>query len=104
VFTFKCSPDGAEPFTVKTGSRAITAWENAPGQPKSQPRRSISTLAEAPRMTDLTDLAWYAASRAGLTSLDIREWQDQVDIDVRKNDEDEDSDGDGGLDPTQSDR
>jgi len=103
MFTFKCKPDGGEPFTVRTGSRSITAWENAPGQPKSGPRRSISTLAETPRMTDLTDLAWFAASRAGMTPLDIHEWRDQVDIDVEKNEEDEDGE-DGGLNPTQSDR
>src|SRR5689334_8773939 len=102
MFTFKCSPDGGEPFTVRTGSRAITAWENAPGQPKSAPRRSISTLAENARMTDLTDLAWFAASRAGLTPLDIREWRDQVDIDVEKDEDDEDDEGD--LDPTHADQ
>lgn len=101
MFTFKCSPDGAESFTVRASSRAITAWENAPGQAKSGPRRSISALAGDARMTDLTDLAWFAASRAGLTSLDIREWHDQVDIDVEGDDEDKE---DGGLDPTQPDR
>jgi hypothetical protein len=83
---------------VRTGSRAITAWENAPGQPKSAKRRSIATLVEDMRMTDLTDLAWYAASRAGKTPLDITEWREQVDIDVERDEQDDDEDAAG---PTQ---
>lgn len=100
MFTFTCIPDGAEPekerrFTVRTTSRVITAWENAPGQPKSAKRRSVATLLEDMRMTDLTDLAWYAASRAGLTPLDIVEWREQVDIDVEKDEQDDDEDAAG---------
>lgn len=102
MFTFTCIPDGGERFTVRATSRAITAWENAPGQPKSGPRRSVSTLVEGMRMTDLTDLAWFAAARAGMTPLDIVEWRDQVDIDVKQ--EDQDDDEDSGSGPTHADQ
>lgn len=98
MFTITCEPDGAEPFTVRTTSRAIAAWENAPGQPKTQPRRSISTLLENMRMTDLVDLAWYAASKQAMTDLDIVQWRDLVDIDVTK--EAQESDEESGVGPT----
>lgn len=99
MFTIKCEPEGGEVFTVRTTSRAITAWENAPGQPKTQPRRSISTLVENMRMTDLVDLAWFAASRQSMTDLDIVQWRDLVDIDVTREDQESD-DEESGVGPT----
>lgn len=92
MFKFKCHPDGGKAFEVVARSRAITAWENAPFQPKGQPRRKLGDITNGLDMGALVDLAWYAASRGGLTELDIREWRDQVDVDLEKYDEDADDD------------
>lgn len=88
MFTFLCTPDAGEPFEVKATSRAITRWESA-GR-----GRSVSSLTENMRMTDLVDLAWFAADRAGKTQLDIAQWRDQVDIDAKPStDDDDDEEG-----------
>lgn len=84
MFTFTVHPDGGEPFVIEAKSRAIAAWEKAPGSKG----RSLGQLAETMRMTELVDLAWFAADKAGLTTLDRREWAEQVDVDVEKSDED----------------
>lgn len=103
MFTIKVRPDGGEPFEVETTSRDIVRWEA--GGNRQNPR-SMSRLSEDMRMTDVTDLAWYAADRRGLTQLDIRQWREQVDLDITKSSTDDDSDGDDsdGAGPTPSDR
>lgn len=84
-----------DPVEVVTTSRDIVAWE------LGDRRRSVGQLSENLRMADITDLAWYAASRRGLTDLDVRQWRAAVDIDFRKTDEDDDEEGEGGDgDPT----
>ena len=94
MFRFKCRPDGGEPFEVIALSRAIAAWENAPGQPKGS-RRSISKLSET-TMGDMVDLAWFQASREGRTGLDLPQWRDQVDVEMKEyKDDDEDADEEG---------
>lgn len=89
MFKFKCYPDGGEEFEVVARDRAIVAWENAPGQPKSQPRRSVGELTKSFRMTDMSELAWFAASRARLTELDLPGWREQVDVELLPYDEDD---------------
>lgn len=90
MFTFVCKPDGGEPFKVEAASRAIAAWEQAPGSKG----RSVSALSENMRMSELVDLAWFAADRAGKTGLDIKTWREQVDINVVPGeDDDEDEAG-----------
>ena len=96
MFRFTCHPDGGESFEVVARSRAITAWENAPGQPRGT-RRSVGDLTKNFRMADMTDVAWYAASRAGQTDLDLPSWRDQVEIDLERYDDEDDEAG-----PTQS--
>ena len=88
MFKFTCYPDGGEPFTVLARSRAIAAWENAPGQPKGT-RRSVGDLTERLKMTDMIELAWFAADKAGQTGLDLSQWKDQVDVDLEPYDDEE---------------
>jgi hypothetical protein len=101
VFTIRVRPDGAEPFEVETASRDIVAWEA--GGNRQNPR-SMSKLSDDLRMTDVTDLAWYAAKRKGLTPLDLADWRRSVDIDITSKDSDEDDDEDRGVGPTPADR
>lgn len=75
MFELKIVPDDGEPFSVTTTSRDIAAWE------RGGKNRSMGRLAEDLRITDITDMAWYAADRRGLTRLDIVQWRAGVDID-----------------------
>lgn len=100
MFTLKVVPDDGEPFEIETTSRDIVAWES--GGTRQNPR-SIGSLSDNLRMTDITDLAWFAADRRGLTELDIREWRKAVDIDITSKPGDDEEEGDGeGLDPTRT--
>lgn len=83
MFKFKCEPDGGEPFEVIAKSRAITAWENAPGQPRGQ-KRSIGEFTKHFTMSESVDMAWFAASRVGLTGLDLPQWREQVEVEFMK--------------------
>lgn len=95
MFRFTCRPDGGEPFEVIARSRAIAAWENAPGQARGA-KRSIGEFTKNFTMHDTVDLAWFAASRAGLTGLDLPSWRDQVDVELEKYGDDEDDDDEAG--------
>ena len=88
MFRFQCFPDGGKDFEVVARDRAITAWENAPGQPRGT-RRSVGDLTQHFRMTDMSELAWFAASRAGLTGLDLRSWKEQVDVEIKPYDDED---------------
>lgn len=101
MFRFTCRPEGGKKFEVIARSRAITAWETAPGQPKGQPQRTVSDITKNMKMTYMVDLAWYAAERAGLTELDIVAWRDQVDVDLERYEDEEDKEDDElGMGPT----
>lgn len=92
MFKFNCYPDGGEEFEVTARSRAIAAWEDAPGQPRGA-RRSIGDFTKRLQMSDAVDLAWFAASKAGQTGLDIKQWREQVDVEFERYDEDDDEEG-----------
>src|SRR5689334_8668214 len=89
MFKFTCRPDGGESFEVVARDRAITAWENAPGQRSGATRRSLGDLTKSFRMTDMSELAWIAASRAKLTELTLAQWRDQVDVELGRYDDDD---------------
>lgn len=91
MFWFTCHPDGAEPFKVEAKSRAIAAWEKAPGQPKGS-QRTVGDLTDHFAMAEMVDLAWFAADKSGLTSLDINQWREQVDVELEPPDDDEAAD------------
>jgi len=92
MFRFTCHPDGGEPFEVVALSRAITAWENAPGQGRT--KRSVGELTQNLKMADMVDLAWFAASKSGKTGLDLAQWREQVDVELeRYGDEDDEEAG-----------
>lgn len=98
MFSIRVRPDGGEPFEVETTSRDIVRWE-AGGNRQSP--RSMSKLSDDLRMTDVTDLAWFAANRKGLTDLDINQWRASVDIDITsKPGEDDEDDDNTGVGPT----
>lgn len=99
MFRFTCRPDGGEPFEVIARSRAIAAWETAPGQPKGT-QRSVSDITKNLKMREMVDLSWFAASKSGLTELDITQWRDQVDVELEKYEDDEDDEGAGPTDAT----
>ena len=92
MFRFTCRPDGGEEFEVVALSRAITAWENAPGQARGT-KRSVGELTKNFKMADMVDLAWFAASKAKLTQLDLPTWRDEVDVELEPYDEDDDEAG-----------
>jgi hypothetical protein len=117
MFTLRVVPDDGEPFEVTTTSRDIVQWEA--GGTRQNPR-SMGQLGGSLRMSDLTDLAWYAAERRGLTDLDSKQWRTGVDVDLTARadeepllcpscgaevptepDQEEDSEGSG---PTRTDR
>lgn len=83
MFRFTCYPDGGESFEVVARSRAIAAWENAPGQPRGT-KRSVGELTKHFRMADMVDVAWFAASKAQQTGLDLPTWREQVEVDLEK--------------------
>ena len=61
----------------------------------------ITTANQAADLTVLramSELAWFAANRAGLTGLDLPGWRDQVDVEFGKYD-DEDAEA-GPTQPT----
>ena len=91
MFRFTCRPDGGEKFEVIALSRAITAWENAPGQRGT--KRSVGELTKSFKMVDMVDLAWFAADKAGKTGLDLASWREQVDVELERYDEDDDEAG-----------
>ena len=88
MFRFTCRPDGGEPFEVVALSRAITAWENAPGRPRGS-HRSVGELTKDFKMADMVDLAWFAADKAGKTGLDLLAWREQVDVELEPYGDDE---------------
>lgn len=92
MFRFTVHPDGGDSFEVVARSRAITAWENAPGQPRGT-QRSVGELTKSFKMADMVDLAWFAASKAEQTGLDLPQWREQVDVELEKYDEDDDEAG-----------
>ena len=91
MFRFTCRPDGGEKFEVVALSRAITAWENAPGQRGA--KRSVGELTQNFKMADMVDLAWFAASKGGKTSLDLPTWRDEVDVELEPYSDDDDEAG-----------
>jgi hypothetical protein len=98
MFDLKIVPDDGDPFSVTTTSRDIAAWE------RGGKNRSMGRLAEDLRITDITDMAWYAADRRGLTRLDIVQWRAGVDIDFslledKAKDEDAPQDAAPAADP-----
>lgn len=106
MFTLKIIPDGpdgqpGEPFDVTTTSRDIVRWEA--GGNRQNPR-SMGSLNDNFKMSDVTDLAWFAASRRGLTDLDIKQWREQVDVDITKRQGDDDDGDDEESGPTPGDR
>lgn len=92
MFRFTCHPDGGKKFEVVALSRAITAWENAPGQVRGA-KRSVGELTQNFKMADMVDLAWFAANKAGKTELDLATWRDQVDVELEKYDDEDDEAG-----------
>jgi len=88
MFTFEIRPDGAEPYEVTAGSRTITHWE------RTGRNRSIGQLDTNPRMTDLEELAYLAAYRAGRFTGSLDDFRETCDF------EPIDTTGAGGADPT----
>ena len=75
------SGDGHE-FRVVAGPRDVARWE------RTGKGRSLGKLESDPSITALYEIAWTACQAQGLTTLDRREWAEQVDVDVEKSDED----------------
>lgn len=94
MFTFKVTPDDGETFEVGTTSRDIVKWESM-GK-----GRSVGSLIESMRMTDITDLAYLSSDRAGLFAGDIRDFRAHADIEILKDDEGDEGDDESG--PTRS--
>ncbi|SRR6266581_986255 len=90
MFKFSCHPDGGESFEVIARSRAIVAWETAPGQPKGT-QRSVSDITKNLKMREMVELSWFAASKAGLTDLDLPTWREQVDVELEKYEDDDEA-------------
>lgn len=74
---------GAELFKVDAKSRDVIRWEAA------NKANSLHKLNENLRMTDLTEVAFYAASRQGLYDGSLVDFKADCDIEL----EDEDEDG-----------
>jgi hypothetical protein len=96
MFKFTCRPDGGESFEVVALSRAITAWENAPGRSRGS-HRSVGDLTKDFKMAEMVDLAWFAADKAGKTGLDLIQWREQVDVELEKYGDDDEA---GPTEPT----
>lgn len=98
-FTFRVLPDDAETYEVTAKSRDIVHWEK-------RFKRSLAAVTNDMSMAALTQLAYVAASRLGLTGgADYVTFESTVDIELVGDDEDdEDSPGDDGAGPTPLDR
>lgn len=99
MFTVRVEIDEQEPFTVKVGSRDVSRWEQA-GRGKAG-QRHLGLLEQAPRMSDIYELTFYALDRQGLWIGDLPKLRECADLSRFKADEDlEETDG---LDPTRPD-
>lgn len=92
MFEFKVIPDGGEPYELTATSRDVYTWE------RTSKGRNLRTLRDGIAMADLYELAWIAARRQGLTTLDNpRAFADSADLEFEEEDQEE-------PDPTNQDR
>jgi hypothetical protein len=83
MFTVTVTPDGGEPFDVEITSRDGLKWERA------RKGRSISQFTENPSLEAMYSLTYVAVQRDGRFTGDIREFEEQCDIDKHPESEDE---------------
>jgi hypothetical protein len=74
MFVFTVNPDGADPYRAEAKSRDVIVWERA-GR-----GRSLSKLAEAPRMEDMYSLAHTAVRRLALFTGSLPEFEATCDL------------------------
>jgi hypothetical protein len=91
---FKVTPDGGDTFEVEADSRDIIEWEIR------KQGRHLGLIQSAPRMTDLSELAWLAAKRSKDWTGDLSDFRRYVKVDPVA--PAEDADADDLLDPTQT--
>lgn len=93
MFTVTVKPDGGEPFDVEVTTRDGLRWERA------RKGRSINQFSENPSIGDLYSLTFVAVQRDGRYGGDIRQFEEECDLDrhpdKKPDDEGEDGDDDG---------
>lgn len=76
MITLKVSPDGLPAYSVEVVPRDILNWE------RTGTGRSMAGLVTNMRMTDLYDLAYFAAKRLGLFAGTPGEMQSTCDVEI----------------------
>lgn len=74
MFTVTVKPEGGEPFDIEVTTRDALKWERA------RKGRSIDQFTKAPRVEDLYSLAFVAVQRDGRYQGDIRQFEEECDI------------------------
>jgi hypothetical protein len=85
MFTVTVKPEGGEPFDIEVTTRDALKWERS--GPKG--RRSISNFTDNPRVDDLYSLTFVAVQRDGRYSGDIRQFEEECDLERHDTDGDE---------------
>ncbi len=88
MFKMKITPDGGEAFELVTSTRDIAQWE------KRNKGASFAGLQADMHMTDLYKIGHIAATRQGLYTGTLKEFEESVDIDML--------DDEAEVDPTRS--
>jgi hypothetical protein len=92
MFKVTVKPDGSEPFDVEVTTRDALRWERA------KKGRSLAQFGENPRVEDLYSLTFVAVMRSEKFPGDIREFEEQCDLERHPDSDDEDEDQDGDED------
>ena len=88
MFKVTVKPDGAAPFDVTVTTRDALRWERA------KKGRSLAQFGENPRVEDLYSLTFVAVMRDGQFTGDIREFEEQCDLERHPDNDDEDDEED----------
>lgn len=86
MLDFKVTPENGQPFEVTATTRDIYRWE------KTTRGASFGKLREDQHMVDLYKIAYFAATRQGMWSGTLAEFEDTCDLDILNKSEEEEPD------------
>lgn len=90
MFTVTVKPDGGEPFDVDVTTRDGLRWERA------RKGRSIAQFSDNPTIGDLYSLTFVAVQRDGRYGGDIRQFEEECDLDRHPDTPADDESGEHG--------
>ncbi len=72
MISYRLTPEDGEPFQITADSRDVIAWESR------KAGRHLGMIQATPRMTDLAELAWLAATRQKRWTGDLSDFRTGV--------------------------